>query len=162
MSAALDASLDADTRFALAVAVMAAVTLSCRIGGLLIGTRLGGVPRVRQLLDVLPTCAIGAVLGPLAAAADWPQALALATTGGLYLLSGRFLLSLMAGTAILLALGATLPERAELASAFRLASLHTLDSRAVDDGDLDPLRHVRQGGNVSPPLEWHEARRVGL
>lgn len=98
-----------DERFALAVAVMAAVTLACRVAGLLIGTWLGRAERLRRLLDVLPTCAIGAVLGPLAAAASLPQGLALAATAGLYLLTARFLLSLVGGTLVLLALGGGLP-----------------------------------------------------
>lgn len=90
-----------DERFLTAIAVMAAVTFACRLAGFLIGTYAGEGRRLRRVLDILPACAIGAVIGP-AVAASPVQSMSLVLAGAVFLVSSRFLLALGIGTAALL------------------------------------------------------------
>src|SRR4051812_38533171 len=53
-----------DQRFVIAIATMALIAYACRVAGLLVGTCLGDSDRLRHILDLLPACAIAAVLGP--------------------------------------------------------------------------------------------------
>jgi len=91
-----------DERFLIAIAIMASVAFGFRVAGLLIGTYLGNSPQLHRILDILPTCAIGAVLGPSLGEMTLVQAFALATAAAVFWLSSRFLLALTFGTAILL------------------------------------------------------------
>ena len=91
-----------DERFLIAIAIMASVAYSYRVAGLIIGTHLRDSIKLRRFLDVLPACAIGAVLGPALATMSFPQWLALLITTGVYLVKPRFLLALTSGTAVLL------------------------------------------------------------
>jgi len=92
-----------DARFAWAIAVMAAVTLGCRLAGFAIGERLSATPRLRRFLDLLPAAAIGAVLGPAAAHATALEWAALGAAAAVYGLSARLLPAFLAGSAVLLA-----------------------------------------------------------
>ena len=47
-----------DTRFLIAIAIMAAIAFGCRAAGLIVGTYLGDSQKLRQFLDILPACAI--------------------------------------------------------------------------------------------------------
>lgn len=87
----------------LALAIMAAVTFACRLAGYVIGARISNAPRLSRLLDILPACAIAAVVGPAIAANPF-QSLSLVVAGAVFLLSSRFLLALAVGTAALLAM----------------------------------------------------------
>ncbi|MEM7774712.1 MAG: AzlD domain-containing protein [Pseudomonadota bacterium] len=91
-----------DERFAIAIGVMAAIAFGCRATGLLIGTFIGENPRLRRLLDILPTCAIGAVIGPSLSGVSFLQAVALTVAAVIFVFSTRFLIALLAGTAVLL------------------------------------------------------------
>jgi uncharacterized membrane protein len=94
-----------DTRFAISIAIMAAVAFACRAIGLIVGTHLGDSPKLRRFLDILPACAMGAVLGPSLAAMTTVQALAVVVSAATYLASARFLPALALGTAVLLCAG---------------------------------------------------------
>jgi uncharacterized membrane protein len=91
-----------DTRFAIAIAIMAVVAFGCRVSGLIVGTYLGDNPNLRRFLDILPACAMGAVLGPSLAAMTFVQTIAVVVSALVYLASMRFLLALALGTAVLL------------------------------------------------------------
>lgn len=91
-----------DSVFVTATIVMAAVALACRLSGLLIGIRIGEGARMRRFLDILPACAMGAVVGPFLASASMWETASLIVGAGVFLLSARFMLSLWAGTAVLL------------------------------------------------------------
>ena len=91
-----------DARFSIAIAIMAIVAFGCRVVGLIVGTCLGDNAKLRRFLDVLPACAMGAVLGPSFAAMTFNQSIAVAATALVYLASLRFLLALAFGTAVLL------------------------------------------------------------
>ncbi len=88
-------------RFLMAVIVMAFVTFSCRFLGYLIGILFGDRPRLRRLLEILPTCAIAAVIGPAMATITLVESIALTSAAAVFLLSSRFLLSLSLGAAVL-------------------------------------------------------------
>lgn len=85
-------------------AVMLLVVLACRCGGLTIGIVFGENPRIHRILDIAPSCAIGAVLGPSVASASLPEAVALIAAALVFLCTDRFVLSLGLAAA-LLALG---------------------------------------------------------
>lgn len=91
-----------DTRFLIAIGVMATIAFGYRAAGLLIGTYLGKSKKLRRFLDILPACAIGAVLGPSFGAMTVVQGLALMLSAGVYLVTARFLVSLMLGVAVLM------------------------------------------------------------
>jgi uncharacterized membrane protein len=91
-----------DVRFSVAIAIMAAVAFGCRVAGLIVGTYLGDSVKLRRLFDILPACAMGAVLGPTFGAMTLVQAIALAVAVLVYLVSPRFLLALASGTAVLM------------------------------------------------------------
>ena len=91
-----------DARFLIAILIMATIAFSCRVAGLIIGTHLGGSTKLRRFLDILPACAIGAVLGPTLADMTLIQSLAIVVSTLVYLLSSRFLLALTLGTTVLL------------------------------------------------------------
>ena len=95
-----------DARFLSAVVLMAVVAYSCRVFGLLLGTYFGDNANVRRVLDVLPACAIAAVIGPQIVSMTLIQMMALSTSAGVYILSSRFLLALVLGTTVLLGAGA--------------------------------------------------------
>jgi uncharacterized membrane protein len=57
-------SMPIDARFSVAIAIMAAVAFGCRVVGLIGGTHLGESQKLKRFLDILPACAMGAVLGP--------------------------------------------------------------------------------------------------
>lgn len=86
------------------VAVMLLVVLACRCSGLTIGIVFAESPRIRRVLDVAPSCAIGAVLGPSLAAASISEALALIASVLVFLCTARFVLSLGLA-AVLLVIG---------------------------------------------------------
>jgi len=90
-----------DDRFLAAMIVMATVTFACRLTGFLLGTVSGENRKIRRVLDTVPACAIGAVIGP-AVAANPMQALSLLLAGAVFLVFSRFLLALAIGTAALL------------------------------------------------------------
>ena len=92
-----------DQRFLLAVAIMAFIAYGCRVAGLLVGTYLGESPKLRHILDLLPACAIAAVLGPSLGTMTFFQGGALLVSIAVFLMSSRFLLALTLGTAVLLA-----------------------------------------------------------
>lgn len=91
-----------DERFLTAIAIMAVVAYGCRVAGLIIGTFAGHGAKLQRFLDILPACAIGAVLGPTFITMTLQQALALFVAASIYLISGRFVLALLVGTATLL------------------------------------------------------------
>ncbi|MDX2290148.1 MAG: AzlD domain-containing protein [Hyphomicrobiaceae bacterium] len=91
-----------DTRFSIALAIMAVVAFGCRVAGLIVGTHLGDNPGLRRFLDILPACAMGAVLGPSLAVMTLVQAIAILVSCAVFLASTRFLLALALGTAVLL------------------------------------------------------------
>ena len=90
-------------RFILALAIMAAVTFACRLAGYVISTRISNAPRLTRLFEILPACAIAAIVGPAIAANPF-QSLSLVVAGAIFLLSSRFLLALAVGTGALLAM----------------------------------------------------------
>ena len=59
----------------------------------------------RQFLDVLPACAMGAVLGPSLGAMTLVQSIALFVSAAVHLATSRFLLALALGTTVLLSQG---------------------------------------------------------
>ena len=87
----------------LLTAIMACIAYGCRVAGLLVGTYLGDSPRLRQILDLLPACAIAAVLGPSLGTMTFVQGCALAVSIAVYFMSSRFLLALTLGTGALMA-----------------------------------------------------------
>ena len=91
-----------DTRFLITIGIMASIAFGYRAAGLLIGTYLGESKKLRRFLDILPACAIGAVLGPSFGAMTVVQGLALILSAGVYLVTARFLMSLMIGVAVLM------------------------------------------------------------
>ena len=91
-----------DTRFLIAIAIMAAIAFGCRAAGLIVGTYLGNSQKLRQFLDILPACAMGAVLGPSLGSMTLTQSIALLVSAAVHLATSRFLLSLALGTAVLL------------------------------------------------------------
>lgn len=91
-----------DTRFSVAIAIMAAVAFGCRVAGLIVGTNLGNSRKLRQFLDILPACAMGAVLGPSLGTMTLVQSIAIIFSAGVHLATSRFLLALALGTAVLL------------------------------------------------------------
>lgn len=91
-----------DIRFLIAIGIMASIAFGYRAAGLLIGTYLGESKKLRRFLDILPACAIGAVLGPSFAAMTVVQGLALILSAGVYLVTARFLMSLMIGVTVLM------------------------------------------------------------
>jgi uncharacterized membrane protein len=92
-----------DQRFLAATATMALIAYGCRAAGLLVGTYLGESPKLRGILDLLPACAIAAVLGPSLDTMTLVQGGALSVSIAVFLLSSRFLLALTLGIAVLLA-----------------------------------------------------------
>jgi uncharacterized membrane protein len=92
-----------DQRFIVAVAMMAFIAYGCRVAGLLVGTYLGESPKLRHILDLLPACAIAAVLGPSLGTMTLLQGAALLVASAVFLMSSRFLLALTLGTVVLLA-----------------------------------------------------------
>lgn len=90
-----------DQRFSVAIAITAVAALGCRVAGLIVGTYLGGNGKLRRFLDILPACAMGAVLGPTLGTMTLVQSIALPVSVAVYLASSRFLLALSSGTAIL-------------------------------------------------------------
>lgn len=91
-----------ETRFSIALAIMAVVAFGCRISGLVVGTHLGDKASLRRFLDMLPACAMGAVLGPSLAAVTFVQAAAVLVSAIVFLATTRFLLALGLGTVVLL------------------------------------------------------------
>lgn len=91
-----------DERFLFALVISAVITFSCRLVGFLIGTYLGEVGTLKRVLDLLPTCAIGAVLGPILVTASLHQAIALGVSASVFLVTSKFFLSLCLGTIVLL------------------------------------------------------------
>jgi uncharacterized membrane protein len=92
-----------EQRFLIAIAIMASIAYGCRVAGLLVGTYLGDSPRLRHILDLLPACAIAAVLGPSFGTMSFVQGCALLVSIAVYLMSSRFLLALTLGTGALMA-----------------------------------------------------------
>ena len=92
-----------DQRFLTAIAIMASIAYGCRVAGLLVGTYLGESPKLRHILDLLPACAIAAVLAPSLGTMRLVQGCALLVSIAVFLLSSRFLLALTLGTVVLLA-----------------------------------------------------------
>jgi uncharacterized membrane protein len=92
-----------DQRFLVAIAMMAFIAYGCRVAGLLVGTYLGESPKLRHIVDLLPACAIAAVLGPSLGTMTLVQGSALLVSIAVFLLSSRFLLALTVGTVVLLA-----------------------------------------------------------
>ena len=95
--------MSVDQRFLVAVAIMALIAYGCRVAGLLVGTYLGESPKLRHILDLLPACAIAAVLGPSLGTMTLRQGAALLVASAVFLMSSRFLLALTLGTMVLLA-----------------------------------------------------------
>ena len=91
-----------DERFLVVGLIAAMVVAFCRVGGLLIGTYIGTDPRLRRILDILPTCAIGAVIGPSLVSVSVMQAVSLLVAGSIFMTCGRFLLALIGGVAVLM------------------------------------------------------------
>jgi uncharacterized membrane protein len=92
-----------DRRFLIAIATMALIAYGCRVAGLLVGTYLGESAKLRRILDLLPACAIAAVLGPSLATMTSVQGGALLVSVAVFVMSSRFLLALTLGTVVLLA-----------------------------------------------------------
>jgi uncharacterized membrane protein len=92
-----------DQRFLIAIATMALIAYGCRVAGLLVGTWLGESAKLRRILDLLPACAIAAVLGPSLGTMTLVQGGALSVSIAVFLMSSRFLLALTLGTVVLLA-----------------------------------------------------------
>jgi uncharacterized membrane protein len=92
-----------DQRFLSAIAIMALIAYGCRVAGLLVGTYLGESPKLRHILDLLPACAIAAVLGPSLGTMTLVQGGALLVSTAVFLMSSRFLLALTLGTVVLVA-----------------------------------------------------------
>src|SRR4051812_28832103 len=92
-----------DQRFTAAIATMALIAYACRVAGLLVGTYLGASAKLRRILDLLPACAIAAVLGPSLGAMTAVQGSALLVSVAVFAISSRFLLALTLGTVVLLA-----------------------------------------------------------
>ncbi|MEA2943360.1 MAG: hypothetical protein QOD09_3889 [Bradyrhizobium sp.] len=92
-----------DQRFLIAIATMALIAYGCRVAGLLVGTCLGESAKLRRILDLLPACAIAAVLGPSLGAMTVVQGGALLVSVAVFLMSSRFLLALTLGTVVLFA-----------------------------------------------------------
>ena len=90
-----------DERFLLAIALMAAAAYGCRLLGLLVGTWAGQSAGLRRVLDALPASAMAAVIAPALVGAAPVELAAAGTTAALFLASGRFLVALSAGTAVL-------------------------------------------------------------
>jgi|GEM_PF-2102120 len=91
-----------EARFALAILILAAVAFGCRVFGLLIGARLSENANLKRIFDILPACAIGAVLGPSLGSMSALEGVAVAVSAAFYLASARFVLALSLGVAVLL------------------------------------------------------------
>ena len=91
-----------DARFSSALVIMAVMAFGCRACGLVLGTYLGNSPNLRRFFDMLPACAMGAVLGPSLVTMTVIQAVAVVVSAVVFLSSRRFLLALALGTAVLL------------------------------------------------------------
>lgn len=89
------------TLFAL---VMVGLTVyATRILGLLLAPLLNRLPRTRRVIQVLPGCALAAVIAPPTVAAAPVQIAAVAITFGLYWFTRRAFVALGIGCALLVA-----------------------------------------------------------
>lgn len=86
-----------------AIGVVAGVTYLTRLGGWFIGARLAPGSTAHGLFEALPGCALAAVVATSALLTLWAGLVAVMTTGGLYLWSGRALPAMLAGVAITVA-----------------------------------------------------------
>lgn len=93
---------DMDRQFALAIVVMFVVTFGCRSGGLIIGRLAHDNQKLRRVLEILPACAIGAVIAPLFLTATVTEIAAVAVAIVTQIATNRFLPSLLLGSLILM------------------------------------------------------------
>lgn len=85
------------------VLAMAAVVYGTRISGLLLAPLINRFTGVRDLLEILPGCALIAVLAPAVARGTPGEILAVLVTALVYWVTGKTLVSLALGLALVLA-----------------------------------------------------------
>ncbi len=87
----------------LAIVMIAAIVFSSRLAGYLLGSRVAEDGALRRLFDVLPGCAIAAVVAPVIFQAGPVELVALVAASALLWFSGSTGLALAAGIALLIA-----------------------------------------------------------
>ena len=86
----------------LVIFTMGAITYGTRAAGVLVAPRLAKSERIRQVLEILPGCAIAAILVPAALRGGPVELAALAVTVAVQMSTGRVLLSLTLGLVTLI------------------------------------------------------------
>ena len=85
----------------LVILLMGGVAYATRVAGFLLASLLGDRPHIRSVLDVLPVCALAAVLAPAALEGGPMDLAALIVTGITYHFSSHVMLSLALGLTVL-------------------------------------------------------------
>lgn len=85
----------------LTIGLIAVVVFAMRYAGIVLGTVLAGSGRrTQRIVNALPGCAMAAVVAPAALRGTPTDIAAVAITFGLYLWTGRTILSLVIGVAL--------------------------------------------------------------
>lgn len=88
----------------LTIALVGLIVFSMRIGGMILGAALSsGGEKTQRIVNCLPGCALAAIVAPAAMRGTPTDIAAVILTFGLYLWTGRTILSLIAGIALCLA-----------------------------------------------------------
>ncbi|WP_416896569.1 MAG: AzlD family protein [Minwuia sp.] len=86
-----------------AIAMITAIVFASRLGGYLLGSTVREGTRLRRLFDVLPGCAIAAVVAPMIVRAQPVEMVALAVASLLLWFTASIGLALASGLALLVA-----------------------------------------------------------
>lgn len=89
------------TRAYFVILMMGTIAYATRVAGFLLASILGDRPHLRSVLDVLPVCALAAVLAPAALEGGPIDLAALIVTGITYHFSSHVMLSLILGLTVL-------------------------------------------------------------
>lgn len=90
----------------LAIGLMTLATVLCRVGGVVLMSRVTLTPRIERGLRALPGCIVAATIVPIAAGAGPAAALGLVAAIGAMILVRHELAALAAGLAVIAALRA--------------------------------------------------------
>lgn len=94
--------MDEAGRALIAIVMMGLITYATRSAGVLLAPYLARSLRIRKVLDILPGCAIAAILAPAAVRGGPGELAALAVTVATQVKTGRTLLSLTLGLVTLI------------------------------------------------------------
>ncbi|MDW3205632.1 MAG: AzlD domain-containing protein [Alphaproteobacteria bacterium] len=87
----------------LTIALVALTVFGMRIGGMILGAALSsGGAKTQRIVNALPGCAMAAIVAPAAMRGTPTDIAGVALTFGLYLWTGRTILSLIAGVSLCL------------------------------------------------------------